>query len=44
MDRTASAAIERQQERERDRQKETDRFHCQISLTLDLQDFEVLIS
>ena len=44
MDRTASAAIERERERETDRQKETDRFHCQISLTLDLQDFEVLIS
>jgi hypothetical protein len=49
MDRTASEEkeIERERERERGREeggRESERFHCQISLTLDLQEFEDLIS
>jgi hypothetical protein len=31
-------------ERERERERKTERFHCQISLTLDLEEFEDLIS
>jgi hypothetical protein len=35
---------ERKRQRQRRRQRETERFHCQTSLTLDVQEFEDLMS